>query len=139
MTKVGQFVFAIMFISFLTPMAFSQIFDFGDYSTEFGLFPTTPTKDHALPNCRDVEHIESVPGIAAHGGYCLGPITSTKDYYENKFALTIVEEYIDKDGIIRVVRRNRFLMSIASFYSFCRPRGGLLSNDGLYCEYKTKF
>jgi hypothetical protein len=139
MKKKGQVLTILNLLFLLSAPAFAQAINFGDNSTDFGLFPTTTETSHKLPDCQDVDHIESAPGIPAHGGYCLGPIVSPKTDFETKYAVTIIEEYFDKDGIIRVVRRNPVLISIASFYSFCRPKGGILSSDGLYCEYRIKF
>lgn len=139
-TLAGRILFTFIFTGLGAEMAFSQGIDFGDNNTEFGLFPTTtPKTKHVLPNCEDVNDIESLPGVVAHAGYCLGPIESPTKTYDNKYAITLIEEYFDKDGVIRVVKRNPILMSVATFYNFCRPLGGFFSSDGMYCEYKVKF
>ncbi len=92
-----------------------------------------------LPYCEDLKDYEGAPGVKINHGYCLGDI-APEDPEAKKYELILFGEFFDKDGeLVRIIKRNPVLLSLAQFLNVCRPLGGLTDTEGLYCQYTVKF
>lgn len=109
------------------------VLDFG-LTPNYGSNPNPDKKKHLLPNC-DLFTNQDEFGLESDG-YCLGPIGNTKPTKsKNSGALTILDEFIDEDGRVIVVKRDPFLMSLTTFLNLCDD----ISEDSLTCEYRMDF
>ncbi len=77
-------------------------------------------------------------GLKSHQDLCIGTISPYTEGSENpEFWIESETEY--ESALVRVLKRNPGLMSLNKFLKICKPLGGWLSPDGLYCGYTIVF
>lgn len=127
-----QFIVSIVFLGATFAAATSAHADIKfSGPVEFGILPTTPQKvKNGLPLCSSLPATQ----IAM-------PQNCVKYYNPDakKNGIYISEDWVQNDYLVRILRRNPLLVGLADFFEFCRPRGGILSPDGLSCQYTIWF
>lgn len=130
MFKINLYVFLFLTTFTLHKTSWAEIHISG--SKDFGLFPTSQPdskKKHMLPDCDDPKYAQE-----AKDGYCLGSVLP-----EGTTGISLDGEWVYEDYIIRIIKRNPALVGLGDFLEICRPRGGMLSSDGLSCQYTIWF
>lgn len=101
-----------------------------DGPTEFGLFPTTPPSKSSTPACSSLPSAKKLKSVDCVKVY--SPKAAKNGIY-------ISQDWFYDEYVLRVLRRNPALVGLAEFLEFCRPRGGILSPNGLTCQYAIYF